>query len=296
MAGEGAHYGFNPNAIDVQDVIYQITPEETPVYNIIGDSKSHNTVHQWQKRSITTRADNAAVEGASFTDTSLINTTFVTNVTQILSKVIKVTETTQAMDHYAIEDVFNDQAMQRMAEFKTDIEHALVRGSIASGSATNVARRMGGFFNVVTTNASVFNSGVTFTEDHFNDLISDINDQGGKAQDAFMNGVMKRRVSTFTAGSTKFYDQNEQKLVRPIEVYQSDFFVVTMHYSRDVPNTVNNRAILLLDVSQCSKAWLRSPKSFRLPKTDDSIRGVVIGELTLSYGNEASHGLRTGCS
>ena len=80
MAGEGAHYGFNPIKEDVQNFIYQITSVDTPVYDDIGDSKAMQPVHTWQTRALTTRADNAQVEGASFTDTNVINTTLVTNV------------------------------------------------------------------------------------------------------------------------------------------------------------------------------------------------------------------------
>ena len=295
MAGEGAHYGFNPIKEDVQNFIYQITSVDTPVYDDIGDSKAMQPVHTWQTRALTTRADNAQVEGASFTDTNVINTTLVTNVTQIISKVITVTETTQATDLYAIENAFGDQMVQRGAEFKTDCEHALIRGSTASGSATDSARRLDGFFNVISTNASAFASGTTFTEAHLNDLIRDINDAGGKAQDAYMGSVLRQRVSTFIANNTRFMDQNEMKTVRPIGVYQSEFFVVTLHFSRDIPNANegSTNAFMMLDTSQCTKAWLRTPVSFRLPKTNDAQRGVIIGEATLAYGNEASHGLRT---
>jgi hypothetical protein len=295
MAGEGAHYGYNPIKEDVQQFIYQITSVDTPVYDDIGDSSCGQPVHTWQTRSLTTRADNAQVEGAAFTDTALINTTDVTNKTQIISKVVKVTETTQATQMHAIEDVFGDQMVQRGAEFKTDAEHALIRGSAASGSATDTARRMAGFFNVITTNASAFASGTTFTEAHLNDWIRDINDSGGRAQDLYVGSVLRQRVSTFIANNTRFMDQNEMKTVRPIGVYQSEFFVVTIHFSRDIPTAFggSTNAALLLDTSQCSKAWLRTPVSFRLPKTNDAQRGVIIGEATLAYGNEASHGLRT---
>ena len=295
MAGEGAHYGYNPIAEDVQQFIYQITAVDTPVYDDIGDSRCNQPVHTWQNRSLTTRQHNAAVEGASFTDTDLINTTLVTNTTQIISKVITVTETTQATEMHAIEDVFGDQMVQRGAEFKTDCEHALIRGSAASGSATDTARRMDGFFNVISTNASAFASGTTFTEAHLNDWIRDINDQGGRAQDLYVGSVLRQRVSTFIANNTRFMDQNEMKTVRPIGVYQSEFFVVTIHFSRDIPTAFegSTNAALMLDISQCSKAWLRTPVSFRLPKTNDAQRGVIIGEATLAFGNEASHGLRT---
>ena len=61
----GTHYGDTSVAEDVTQIIYQITPEDTPFYNMIADRSSGSPKHEWQTRDLTTRSDNATVEGAT---------------------------------------------------------------------------------------------------------------------------------------------------------------------------------------------------------------------------------------
>lgn len=288
----GTHYGDTSIKEDVAQVIFQITPEDTPFYNMIGDSTANSPKHEWQIRSLTTRADNAQIEGNTYTFTAPVLPTRVSNLTQIFGKFPRVSNTSQATSRHAIGDLMADQIAQKMVEWKTDVEHALLRGSTASGNASDTARRMNGLIAALSTNATSFASGVSLSETHLNDLLQNIWSSGGKPRDVLVNGYLKRRISGFTGGSTKNFEQTEKTIINTVSVYESDFSVVAVHLSRDVPGSAGavTNALLAVDRDMFAKAWLRSPVTKRVAEVADSVDAVVIGELTLEFGNEAAGG------
>ena len=48
---------------DLQDIIYDISPEETPFYTKSAKAKATNTLHEWQTDALRSSADNAHIEG-----------------------------------------------------------------------------------------------------------------------------------------------------------------------------------------------------------------------------------------
>jgi len=288
------HWSGDQIREDVLDIIYQITPEDTPFFNMIGDAQAMNPLHQWTTRDLTTRADNAVQEGEEFSGNfaaDLVLPARVSNITQTLRKLPRVPRSRQSSTHVGIQDLMADQIQQRSVEFKTDIEHALLRGSLNSGaSADATARRMDGYFHAVTNNKFDYDSNETFTETHFNNLGEHLWNDGGRAQDALVNANMKRSISTFTDSSTKFFMADDRKVVNTISVYESDFHTTSIHLSRDIRTGVGTFDIFLFDRSFFAKAWLDTPIIERLPKTGDADTAVVIAELTLEFGNENAAG------
>jgi hypothetical protein len=281
---------------DVLDVIYQITPEDTPFFNMIGDASATNPAHQWPIRSLGARnTRNAQSEGSSdFTiaDFNDLNVpTREVNYTQIFRKLPRVTGTGEAVNAVAISDLMADQIQLRSVEFKYEIEHALLRGTLVTGPATTgdtTARAMAGFHNYVTTNASDLDSETTLTEAFFNDMLQVIWEAGGRAQDCLANGGIKRRISQFVGSATKFLQSEDRKVYNTIGIYESDFHTTMIHLSRDVLTGTNDNYYYLFDRSFFAKAWLRRPNVQRLAKVGDDERAMVIAEVTLETGNEAA--------
>ncbi len=289
----GTQYDSTNLKEDVLQIIAQTTPEDTPFYDMIGDGTAAQPKHEWRVRNLTTRQDNAVVEGADYTFAAPVLPTAVSNLTQIFRKDVRISGTHQASSSHAINDLAADQTEQRMVEFKTDIEHGLLRGSSASGNASAVARRMTGLLNALSTNATAAASGTSLTEDMLNGLLEDVWTSGGKPRDGLLNGRLKRLISGFTGGSTKNFEQEDRKVIKTISVYESDFSVVSLHLSRDMLSGTNANAIAVIDRDLFSKAWLRTPFTKRAPEVADSVDIVILGELTLEYANEAAGGLYT---
>lgn len=85
---------------DVSDLISNISPTKVPFQTMIGTEKVTNTLFQWQEDSLRAVQVNAAVEGFTASDATLSATTMRNNYTQILEKVIKVSETADAISTY----------------------------------------------------------------------------------------------------------------------------------------------------------------------------------------------------
>src|SRR5678815_2631229 len=131
----GRTYGDASIREDLSDVIFQITPEDTPFASSIGNGRASSTIHSWQKRSIRTRQPNAKPEGFTYDFTAFTAQypSRITNVTQIFGNEVRVSETQEAVDHAGIQRVFADQMAQEMVGHETSIEHALLRQTTVSG-------------------------------------------------------------------------------------------------------------------------------------------------------------------
>lgn len=286
---------------DVLDILVQITPEDTPFFQMTGDSQANNIFHQWNRRALTTRQLNANVEGKVFSfGVEAIVATRELNATQIFNKEVRVSGSSQAVDRYAVADQFADQMEARMTELKTDIEHALLRGSIVSGSSTTTARQLKGVIWALSAGSNVsYATNASFDEGGLNELLANNWELGVRSRDVLVNRVLKRRISGFTSSTTKFRDQNDLVLVNVVSVYESDFGVVRIHLSRDIPQNFSvtsgfsSHMVIALDRAFYSKAWLRRPFARRTPEVADSMDGVIIAEGTLEYGHPSGGGWMT---
>ena len=294
--GIGTHYGDTSIVTDVTDLIFQITPEDTPVTNIVGRTSAQAVTHEWQQRDISTRQANAQPEGFTYNFTGAMQLpTRVTNVSQIMNKEVRVSDTERAVSHYAIDDLAADQMETAMVGIKTDMEHTIIQGTLASGNATDAARSMSGLIQVISTYVTSYKdaAAVSLSEAMLNDYLEICWDLGGSPKDWFMKGALKRRISGFTASSTKFIESDQRRLVNTVSVYESDFFVVNMHLCRDIPatttDTVTYNALMGLDRTMIKWAQLRPFVAKRTAAIADSYDGVIVGEGTIEWGNALAH-------
>ena len=287
---------------DVTDMIFQITPEETVTYNLLGETNDvDNIYHQWQTRDLVTRNDNAKVEGRTFQAREVRGTSRETNICQIFGDEIRISGTSQAVKRYAISDQFADQMKISMTEVKTDMNHAIVQGSLASVTTTG-QRRFNGIIwslSLGTGNHTVLTV-ASLGEDLLMDLLQENWDRGVRAKDVLVNAREKRAISAFTAGVTKFRDQEDRRVVNAVSIYESDFGIVQIHLERDVPSNTtidvggvdfsNSSFVIAIDRSFWKKAWLRRPFTEMTAKVADSIDGALTAEFTLEYGNPNAGG------
>src|SRR3990167_8260195 len=127
------------------------------------------------------------------------------------------------------------------------------------------------------------------------------------ADDVGMNDVfdmlvlplqLRQKVSTFTAGSTKFVDASDKRLTRPVAVYESDFNVMRVFAHKDVTSAAATPGphVLGLKEDKWKLAYLRRPVRTELAKVGSSSRGMIEGEVTLEYLAERSNARRSGYS
>jgi len=73
---------------DLADIIYNISPTDTPFISNVGKGSTNGTYYEWQVDSLATAANNAQVEGADAPAAAASATTRVGNYTQIASKLL----------------------------------------------------------------------------------------------------------------------------------------------------------------------------------------------------------------
>lgn len=75
---------------DLSDVIYDISPEETPFYTKCAKTKVSNTLVEWQTDALRASADNAHIEGDDTTAEARTATTRLNNRTQIFKNSVVI--------------------------------------------------------------------------------------------------------------------------------------------------------------------------------------------------------------
>lgn len=282
---------------DVTDLIVNIDYESTPFYSSLAESQATNTLHSWLNDTYEAAAHNAAIEGNDVTFTDLTVPSRTPNIVQLFQKDVRVSNTEQRVAHYGMSDPYTYQLKKKMVELARDIEKALVAGTTASGSS-GVARQLNGAIALITTNKTARNSGTSLSETEFNDILQGIYDNGTdvSVDKAFVGASLKRVISGYTAGSTKFTNSDGDKLYNTFSVYESDFGVVTVYLEREVPTTAGNKGILLVDSSKWRTAYLTDgrPQHIPLATIGSAKRGMVETELTLEALNEGSSAYRVG--
>ena len=95
---------------------------------------------------------------------------------------------------------------------------------------------------------------------------------------------MKRKISGFTAGSTKNVNAADKRLINSVDVYEADaarLVKLFAHRYVSISGTDTHYGVLGLDEDKFRVAYLRKPKVTESAKVGDWTGGNIITELTL---------------
>ena len=293
---------------DLTDVIYNISPTETPFMSSIGKTKATAVYHEWQTDSLAAATTaNAAVEGADASDATLSPTTRLGNYTQILQKTIKVSGTLDAVNKAGRKSEKAYQLAKASQELKRDLETILLSNQGRdAGSSNSGARKMGSLLSWIKTNSSAQTNGGdpttigvsartdgntrTFTEALLKEVVAEVFVSGGSPTVLMVGAAGKQKVSSFAGiGETRFNvtGAKPSTIIGAADVYVSDFGNMAV-----VPNRfMRTRDALILDPEYAAIAYLRPFMTNELAKAGDSDKTQVLVECTLEVKNEAAHGI-----
>lgn len=284
---------------DLLDVIGDVSPDDNPLSTMLSTSKANQTLHEWAEDYIARPTSvSAAIEGNAASYSDLTQPARRNNVTQIIAQTFRVSGTERQVSVAGMGDPLEYQAAKALKQWKNNLEYALVRGSRASGDS-GVARQMAGIENIVTSHATARLSGTSLSETEFNAMVYDVaNDVGaGEVFDLVLTTLqLRQKISTFTAGATRYIDATERKLVREVMVYQSDFATHRIFGHKDVSAsaTTPGPKVIGLREDKWRIAYLRKPVREMLAKDGDRENGQIIGEATLEFLAERANALRSG--
>ena len=289
---------------DLSDIIYDVSPTDTPFLSMAGRAEATNTYHEWQVDSLAAAATNYVIEGDDATTDAGVSTTRRGNYTNISDKVARVTGTARAVNTAGRADEMDYQVLKRAKELKRDMEKVLLDNNARVSGDDTTARECAGAPAWLFTNTDFGAGGAdgagdgttartdgtqrAFTEDQVKTVMQLCWEEGGMP-DTLMVGSFNRQVaSSFTAGKSGFQKAEDSTLHATYDVYESDFGQLKM-----IPNRfMRSRDALILQMDMWKVAFMpgRNMVTTDLAKTGDTDRKQILAEYTLEASNEKANG------
>jgi hypothetical protein len=312
-------YDARGNREDLQDKIYMVSPEKTPVMSAGRRFKATAKVHEWQRDTLATpNKDNAVIEGDDRTGTALTATARVGNYTQLFDKVAVVTSTQEKnLSAGRSSEMKYQIAMKAIPEIKRDIEAMLISNNLAVAGNASTARKSAGIGRLIYTNASHGGAGATpahtsglatsaltagtnraFSETLLKTVLQGIYTNSGEQPSMVsLTPAHKAVFSTFAgiAANRRETGNKQAMIIGGADVYQGDFGSLTI-----IPNyvqaTANNDTVLVLNPEHYGVAFLQDFQTTPLAKTGHTNKEMVFAEVTAVVTSETAQGKVANCT
>ena len=277
------------NREDLTDIIYRISPTQTPLLNMASKSKATHTLHEWQTQDLASAVtSNAQVEGDDLTAKTVTLTTRLTNRTQISAKKVVVSGTQQAMNSAGRKDELAYQLSLASLEIKRDMESSATQLDVLA-TAPRQSRGLRGWVvdntnngggtlaNYVTNSAYSTGTLRAFTESQVKDVLQKVYTAGGEPDMILLPPALKQTFSGFTGNATRMDKSEDAKLYSSVDFYVSDFGTLQC-----VPDRfMATRDVFVLQSDKMAIAYLRPFSTIELAKTGDAEQRELVVEWTL---------------
>lgn len=299
-------------AEDVEDMIFNISPTETPLLTMAKRGKATATNHEWQTDTLAAASSNKAIEGDDASFTTAAATTMLSNRLQISKKTVLVSGTADAVRKYGRKEEFAYQLMKRGKELKLDIDHTMSRNQASSVGGSQTARACAGIESMIAGNrilsvgdtngttpgyasgdwaAPTDGTAAALDETTLVSALTAAWEDGGKTDVILTGTAQKRKIAGF-AGASSFAGVSVNQgrtaqavVVGGVDLYISDFGEHKVMLSRQMRAST----LLCLDKDHIKSAWLRPIKYEKLAKTGDAEKGQLVCEWTLVLTNPDAH-------
>ncbi len=308
---------------DLSNIIYNISPMDTPFLNGCGRGSADNTNFEWQTDELKTVAMNTQLEGDDYTSTAASEPRRLSNYTQISATQVQSSGTAEAVDFAGRKSTQAYQLAKRAKEMKRDMEYMLLQGTAKNIGAAGTARETGAFAtwigtdtastsNVVaaSTGLGITNSGATTYPDGttnsgtgganttttialINNVVERIWNLGGTPDTILCNSTVKGTISSSTVGGAvvaaprgDIKGKDSITAVNAVDVLVTDFGTFKVVPDRFIPAT----NVDFVDFDLWSIDYLRPFRTETLAKSGDSVKQLLIAE----YGLRAKNGHGSG--
>jgi len=306
------------NRETLADMIYQISPEETPFISMIGKKSVAGIKPEWQTDTLATPdTSNNQPEGNDWSFQSVSPTVRVGNYCQISDKRIIISDTQEVVSKAGRKSELAREIAKKGVELRTDMEVILLSNQASSAGSGNGAtnRTSAGMRAWITTNDNMdaggssgsFSNGIqsaatngsqrAFTKTILDAVILSTYNAGGNP-DIFMCSPYVKQVFSRLLDDAdvvplrKEVKSGQATIVAAADMYQSDFGLITM---------IPNRQMARAGAAVARNAFLITPNMVKLgvfrdyrvekpAKTGDAEKRVLLTEYTLVMKNEAAHG------
>lgn len=295
---------------DLSDVIYNVSPEETPFLSACKKTKATNTYHEWQTDALRSSTANAHVEGDQTTADARQATTRLGNYTQILKGAIAVPDTDDGLTKAGRAKELGYQMLKLAKEIKLDVEKALFDNNARVAGNSTTARELAGAPAWLVTNtdrgtggadatgdgtdAATDGTQAAFTQARFDSVMQSIWEQGGKPDVCYLSAYQMNEALGFVGNNSQrsTIGAADGKVANLLSVYMTPWGNIEF-----VPTRENRaRDVFIMQSDMWEVAELRPMKNTQLAKTGDATTRQVVTELTLVCKNEKASGIIADCT
>ena len=125
---------------DLSNIIYNISPMDTPFLNGCGRGSADNTQFEWQTDELKQAAANMQIEGNDYASTAATEPRRLSNYTQISATQVQSSGTAEAVDFAGRKSTQAYQLAKRAKEMKRDMEYMLLQGTAKVAGSSGTAR------------------------------------------------------------------------------------------------------------------------------------------------------------
>jgi hypothetical protein len=285
----------------VEDVVLNaielLTAKETQIFNMLGKTTARDTIHHYLVDVLKAAASNAHEETSDYTFLQRVTPTRQTNIVQILTIPIRVSNTQQEVEHYHGNNELQRQVGKGLLEWANDAEYNLLRSTLTSGVSGTTAPVMSGILEAISqsTNYTAHNSGTVWSATVLDSLMKNNfdNSNGDVATDLFMGSFLRKVTDEFTQKSNVVVNGlGMTSIVRTVSSYQTAFgtLMVRTHRYLTISGTDATGTVLALRPDKLKVAFLKKPyMQTDVAKSGDYTPRVVIGKFTLEVRNKTSN-------
>lgn len=207
------------------------------------------------------------------------------NITQIFDETIEISGTAQAVNNYAIDDLYEYEKQKKQLELALQLEKALINGiKYEDGNV----RQMGGIRNFVKTN--VIDAGGELTADKISDAVQEIYTKGGfktgGQYEIVVSPTLKRKVSGFDHSIVRL-NQGEESRGTVVNYLTTDFG----EFPVSINDNLRKDEVFIVDKNRMGIKPLQGRQFTHeyLGKKGDYLQGMLVGEYTLEFFQESAH-------
>ena len=312
VANTQTRYGAIGLRERLSNIIYDISPMETPIVSSMGKSGTDQTIYEWQTDDLAAvDTGNAHLEGDDITSFPAASPTVrVGNYTQISRKLVLVSGTLDRVNKAGRAKELSREVSRRGREMKRDFEGIVTAnlGGDAGGTATaRQTATLGAWLKTNTSHNSggdpTYTSGVpsaartdgtprTLTETIFKAVVQSMWTAGANidAMTAYCGPQNKQIISTFSGVVTRNFDISNTPrptaVIAAVDVYVSDFGTIRIAADR----FQRERDLWFIDPEYVSMKVLRPFQTIKLAKTGDAEKRMLLQEWGLMVSQEAALG------
>jgi len=278
---------------DLSDVIYDISPTDTPfMSSIAGKGSVSNTLFEWQTDALASAViNNYHVEGADAGTAATTVTARITNQTQISKKVVEVSGSHEAVNNAGKKSELAHQLAKASKELKRDMEGSLLADNAAAAGNASTARETRGAAHFITTNVTDAGSSGTHAAVVEADILAVAESTwtaGGEPSTILLGATNKKLVTAMSgrADAIRSVSDNNTTIQNAVDVYVSDFGTFNIMLDRFCDQDV----VYFLDHDMWSVDYLRDFQTVDIARAGDGEKKMLLVEYGLRCGNEAANG------